>query len=135
MKRIFSFVLIFVIVFGLCACGSEERAPHTSSTEPPTVQLPIDYSVVNACAALIKETYGDRATTSVENGQFIITILEPFLTTEAVYGTYGLAEGYDSLSAACHEATELDTLVGVRNNTGEIVYASFNGVDITGYAI
>ena len=134
MKRIFSFVLTFAIVFGLCACSSKESAPNTPSAETEVVQNSIDYDMINACDALIKETYGDRAMTSIENGQFIVTILEPNLTSAMVYGTYGLTEAYDELSVACCELTGLDTLVGVGNNTGEIVYASFNGVDITAYA-
>ena len=134
MKRIFSFVLTFAIVFGLCACGSKAPAPNTPSAETEVVQNSIDYDMINACDALIKETYGDRAMTSIENGQFIVTILEPNLTSAMVYGTYGLTEAYDELSVACCELTGLDTLVGVGNNTGEIVYASFNGVDITAYA-
>ena len=134
MKRFFSFVLTFAIVFGLCACGSNESAPNTPSAETAVVQNSIDYDMINACDALIKETYGDRAMTSIENGQFIVTILEPNLTSAMIYGTYGLTEAYDQLSVACCELTGLDTLVGVGNNTGEIVYASFNGVDITAYA-
>ena len=134
MKRFFSFVLTFAIVFGLCACGSKESVPNTPSAETAVVQNSIDYDMINACDALIKETYGDRAMTSIENGQFIVTILEPNLTSAMIYGTYGLTEAYDQLSVACCELTGLDTLVGVGNNTGEIVYASFNGVDITAYA-
>ena len=134
MKRFFSFVLTFAIVLGLCACGSKESAPNTPSAETAVVQNSIDYDMINACDALIKETYGDRAMTSIENGQFIVTILEPNLTSAMIYGTYGLTEAYDQLSVACCELTGLDTLVGVGNNTGEIVYASFNGVDITAYA-
>ena len=134
MKRFFSFVLTFAIVLGLCACGSKESAPNTPSAETAVVQNSIDYDMINACDALIKETYGDRAMTSIENGQFIVTILEPNLTSAMIYGTYGLTEAYDQLSVACCEVTGLDTLVGVGNNTGEIVYASFNGVDITAYA-
>ena len=134
MKRFFSFVLTFAIVLGLCACGSKESAPDTPSAETAVVQNSIDYDMINACDALIKETYGDRAMTSIENGQFIVTILEPNLTSAMVYGTYGLTEAYDELSVACCELTGLDTLVGVGNKTGEIIYASFNGVDITAYA-
>ena len=134
MKRFFSFVLTFAIVLGLCACGSKESAPNTPSAETEVVQNSIDYDMINACDALIRETYGDRAMTSIENGQFIVTILEPNLTSAMIYGTYGLTEAYDQLSVACCELTGLDTLVGVGNNTGEIVYASFNGVDITAYA-
>ena len=134
MKRFFSFVLTFAIMFGLCACGSKESAPNTPSAETEVVQNSIDYDMINACDALIKETYGDRAMTSIENGQFIVTILEPNLTSAMIYGTYGLTEAYDELSVVCCEATGLDTLVGVGNSTGEIVYASFNGVDITAYA-
>ena len=134
MKRFFSFVLTFAIVFGLCACGSKESAPNIPSAETEVVQNSIDYDIINACDALIKETYGDRAMTSIENGQFIVTILEPNLTSAIVYGTYGLTEAYDELSVVCCEVTGLDTLVGVGNSTGEIVYASFNGVDITAYA-
>ena len=134
MKRIFSFVLTFAIVLGLCACGSKESAPNIPSAETEVVQNSIDYDMINACDALIKETYGDMAMTSIENGQFIVTILEPNLTSAMIYGTYGLTEAYDQLSVACCELTGLDTLVGVGNNTGEIVYASFNGVDITAYA-
>ena len=134
MKRIFSFVLTFAIVFGFCACGSKESASNTPSAETAVVQNSIDYDMINACDALIKETYGDRAMTSIENGQFIVTILEPNLTSAMVYGTYGLTEAYDELSVVCCEVTGLDTLVGVGNSTGEIVYASLNGVDITAYA-
>lgn len=111
MKRFFSFVLTFAIVFGLCACGSKESAPNTPSAETAVVQNSIDYDMINACDALIKETYGDRAMTSIENGQFIVTILEPNLTSAIIYGTSGLAEAYDELSIACCEATGLDTLV------------------------
>lgn len=135
MKKIISIAMAFVMIVMLWGCAPKkttEVAPIAPSTK--TTQNSIDYDMINACDALIRETYGDRAMTSIENGQFIVTILEPNLTSAMVYGTYGLTEAYDELSIACCEATGLDTLVGVGNNTGEIVYASFNGVDITAYA-
>ena len=137
MKKIISMAMAFIMIVMLWGCAPKkttEVAPIAPSTKTEATQNSIDYDMINACDALIRETYSDRAMTSIENGQFIVTILEPNLTSAIVYGTYGLTEAYDELSIACCEATGLDTLVGVGNNTGEIVYASFNGVDITAYA-
>ena len=137
MKKIISMAMAFVMIVMLWGCAPKkttEVAPIAPSTKTETTQNSIDYDMINACDALIRETYGDRAMTSIENGQFIVTILEPNLTSAIIYGTSGLAEAYDELSIACCEAMGLDTLVGVGDKTGEIIYASFNGVDITAYA-
>ena len=64
MKKIISIAMAFVMIVMLWGCAPKkttEVAPIAPSTKTETTQNSIDYDMINACDALIRETYGDRA--------------------------------------------------------------------------
>lgn len=129
MKKIISMVMAFVMIVMLWGCAPKktaEVAPIAPSTKTETTA-----TMVQKCDEILKKSYGENVMTSVENGQYNVAIMENGITSQIVYAT-GLAEGYNELCLNCKNAVGMDTILGVCDSYGNLVYVSFNGVDITG---
>lgn len=132
-KKVLNVIAVFLLAWGLVAllvgCAPKktaEVAPVVPSTKTDTTA-----TMIQKCDEILKKSYGENIMTSVENGQYNIAIMEPGITSEIVYAS-GLAEGYNELCLNCKNAVGIDTILGVCDNYGNLVYVSFNGVDITG---
>ena len=131
MKKIISIAMAFVMIIMLWGCAPKkttEVAPIAPSTKTETTT-----TMIQKCDKILKESYGENVMTSVSNGQYNVAIMENGMTSQIVYGT-GLAEGYNELCLNCKKAVGMDTILGVCDSYGNLVYVSFNGVDITAYA-
>ena len=127
MKKIVSMVLTLMMIVVMVGCGSKEA---TEAASPPT-ETDTTAVMVQKCDELLEETYGNRVLTEIADGKYQVVILEPGLTTEAIY-LIGLDEGYNDLSIACKEAVGMDAVIGICDTTGTLIYVSLNGVDVTG---
>ena len=132
-KKVLNVIAVFLLAWGLVAmlvgCAPKktaEVAPVVPSTKTDTTA-----TMVQKCDEILKKSYGENIMTSVENGQYSIAIMEPGITSEIIYSS-GLAEGYNELCLNCKNAVGIDTILGVCDNYGNLVYVSFNGIDITG---
>lgn len=132
-KKVLSVIAVFVLAIGLVAllvgCAPKktaEVAPVAPSTKTDTTA-----TMVQKCDEILKKSYGENVMTSVSNGQYNVAIMENGITSQIVYAT-GLAEGYNELCLNCKNAVGMDTILGVCDSYGNLVYVSFNGVDITG---
>ena len=126
MKKIISIMMALVVMIMMMGCSSKktaEVAPITPKTEAST-------SMIQKCDEILEDTYGSNIMTSVENGQYNVAIMEPGITSKIVYAT-GLAEGYDELCLNCKNAVGMDTILGICDSYGNLVYVSLNGVDMT----
>lgn len=128
MKKIVSIVLTLMMVVVMVGCGSKETS---EVVPPPPSEADTTAVMVQKCDELLEETYGNRVLTEIDDGRYQVVILEPELTTETIY-LIGLDEGYNDLSIACKEAVGMDAVVGICDDTGTLIYVSFNGVDVTG---
>ena len=131
MKKIISMAMAFVMIVMLWGCApkkSTEVAPIAPSTKTETTT-----TMIQKCDEILTESYGENVMTSVSNGQYNVAIMENGMTSQIVYGT-GLAEGYNELCLNCKNAVGMDTILGVCDSYGNLVYVSFNGIDITAYA-
>ena len=131
MKKIISIAMAFVMIVMLWGCApkkSTEVAPIAPSTKTET-----NATMIQKCDKILKKSYGENVMTSVENGQYNIAIMENGMTSQIVYAT-GLAEAYNELCLNCKNAVGMDTILGVCDSYGNLVYVSFNGIDITAYA-
>ena len=129
MKKIISMAMAFVMIIMLWGCAPKkttEVAPIAPSTKTETTSI-----MVHKCDEILKESYGENVLTSVENGQYNIAIMESGITSKIIYAT-GLAEGYNELCLNCKNVVGMDTILGICDSYGNLVYVSFNGVDITG---
>lgn len=129
MKKIISMAMAFVMIVMLWGCAPKKTAgvaPIAPSTKTDTTA-----TMVQKCDEILKKSYGENVMTSVENGQYNIAIMENGMTSQIVYAT-GLAEAYNELCLNCKNAVGMDTILGVCDSYGNLVYVSFNGVDITG---
>ena len=131
MKKIISIAMAFVMIVMLWGCAPKkttEVAPIAPSAKTETTA-----TMVHKCDEILKESYGENVLTSVENGQYNIAIMESGITSKIIYAT-GLAEGYNELCLNCKNVVGMDTILGVCDSYGNLVYVSFNGMDITAYA-
>ena len=131
MKKIISIAMAFVMIVMLWGCAPKkttEVAPIAPSTKTETTT-----TMVQKCDEILKKSYGENVLTSVENGQYNIAIMENGITSKIIYAT-GLAEGYNELCLNCKNVVGMDTILGVCDSYGNLVYVSFNGMDITAYA-
>ena len=131
MKKIISIAMGFVMIIMLWGCAPKKStgvAPIAPSTKTETTA-----TMVHKCDEILKESYGENVLTSVENGQYNIAIMENGITSKIIYAT-GLAEGYNELCLNCKNVVGMDTVLGVCDSYGNLVYVSFNGMDITAYA-
>lgn len=129
MKKIISMAMVFVMIVMLWGCAPKkttEVAPIAPSTKTETTT-----TMIQKCDKILKKSYGENVMTSVKNGQYNIAIMENGMTSQIVYAT-GLAEGYNELCLNCKNAVGMDTILGVCDSYGNLVYVSFNGVDVTG---
>ena len=129
MKKIISIAMAFVMIGMLWGCASKkstEVAPIAPSTKTETTT-----TMVQKCDEILKKSYGENVMTSVKNCQYNVAIMENGITSQVVYAT-GLAEGYNELCLNCKNAVGMDTILGVCDSYGNLVYVSFNGVDVTG---
>ena len=129
MKKIISMAMAFVMIVMLWGCApkkSTEVAPIAPSTKTETTT-----TMIQKCDEILKESYGENVLTSVENGQYNIAIMENGMTSQIVYAT-GLAEAYNELCLNCKNVVGMDTILGVCDSYGNLVYVSFNGIDVTG---
>lgn len=129
MKKIISMTMAFVMIIMLLGCAQKkttEVAPIAPSTKTETTA-----TMVHKCDEILKESYGENVMTSVANGQYNVAIMENGITSQIVYAT-GLAAGYNELCLNCKNAVGMDTILGVCDSYGNLVYVSFNGVDVTG---
>lgn len=129
MKKIISMAMAFVMIVMLWGCApkkSTEVAQIAPSTKTETAD-----TMIQKCDEILKKSYGENVMTSVKNGQYNVAIMENGITSQIVYAT-GLAEGYNELCLNCKNAVGMDTILGVCDSYGNLVYVSFNGVDITG---
>lgn len=132
-KKILNAIAIFLLAWGLIAllvgCAPKktvEVAPIAPSTKTETTA-----TMVQKCDEILKKSYGENVMTSVSNGQYNVAIMENGITSQIVYAT-GLVEAYNELCLNCKNAVGMDTILGVCDSYGNLVYVSFNGVDITG---
>ena len=128
MKKIISMAMAFVMIVMLWGCApkkSTEVAPIAPSTKTETTT-----TMIQKCDEILKESYGENVLTSVENGQYNIAIMENGMTSQIVYAT-GLAEAYNELCLNCKNVVGMDTILGVCDSYGNLVYVSFNGIDVT----
>ena len=131
MKKIISIAMAFIMIVMLWGCTPKkttEVAPIAPSTKTETTA-----TMVHKCDEILKESYGENVLTSVENGQYNIAIMESGITSKIIYAT-GLAEGYNELCLNCKNVVGMDTILCVCDSYGNLVYVSFNGIDITAYA-
>lgn len=129
MKKIISMTMALVMIVMLWGCAPKkttEVAPIAPSTKTETTT-----TMVQKCDEILKKSYGENVMTSVSNGQYNVAIMENGITSQIVYAT-GLAEGYNELCLNCKNVVGMDTILGVCDSYGNLVYVSFNGVDITG---
>ena len=131
MKKIISMAMAFVMIVMLWGCAPKkttEVAPIAPSTKTETTA-----TMVHKCDEILKESYGENVLTSVDIGGCSIVNMENGVTSKVIYAT-GLAEGYNELCLNCKNVVGMDTILGVCDSYGNLVYVSFNGVDITAYA-
>ena len=131
MKKIISMAMAFVMIIMLWGCAPKkttEVAPIAPSTKTDTTDI-----MIQKCDEILKKSYGENVMTNVSNGQYNVAIMENGITSQVVYAT-GLAEGYNELCLNCKNAAGMDTILGVCDSYGNLVYVSFNGMDITAYA-
>ena len=131
MKKIISMAMAFVMIVMLWGCAPKkttEVAPIAPSNKTETTA-----TMVQKCDEILKKSYGENVMTSVSNGQYNVAIKENGITSQIVYAT-GLTEGYNELCLNCKNAVGMDTILGVCDSYGNLVYVSFNGIDITAYA-
>ena len=131
MKRIISIAMALVMIVMLWGCApkkSTEVVPIAPSTKTDTTDI-----MIQKCDEILKKSYGENVMTSVANGQYNVAIMENGMTSQIVYAT-GLAEAYNELCLNCKNAVGMDTILGVCDSYGNLVYVSFNGMDITAYA-
>ena len=129
MKRIISIAMALVMIVMLWGCApkkSTEVVPIAPSTKTDTTDI-----MIQKCDEILKKSYGENVMTSVANGQYNVAIMENGMTSQIVYAT-GLAEAYNELCLNCKNAVGMDTILGVCDSYGNLVYVSFNGMDITG---
>lgn len=126
MKKIISMSLALMMIVMMVGCASKE----TTKVAPP-IDTDTTAVMVQKCDEILKETYGNQVLTEVVDGRYQVIIVEPELTTEVIYLS-GLSKSYDDLSATCKEVVGMDTVVGICDATGTLIYASLNGVDVTG---
>ena len=129
MKKIISIAMAFVMIIMLWGCAPKkttEVAPIAPSTKADTTDI-----MIQKCDEILKKSYGENVMTSVSNGQYNVAIMENEITSQVVYAT-GLAEGYNELCLNCKNAVGMDTILGVCDSYGNLVYVSFNGMDVTG---
>ena len=129
MKKIISIAMALVMIVMLWGCASKkatEVAPVVPSTKTDTTA-----TMVQKCDEILKKSYGENVMTSIKNGRYSIAIMERGITSQIVY-TSGLAEGYNELCLNCKNAVGIDTILGVCDSYGNLVYVSFNGTDVTG---
>lgn len=126
MKKIISMSLALMMIVMMVGCASKE----TTKVAPPIDTNTTDV-MVQKCDEILKEFYGNRVLTGVVDGRYQVIIAEPGLTTEVIYLS-GLSKSYDDLSTTCQEVVGMDTVVGVCDTTGTLIYVSLNGVDVTG---
>ena len=128
MKKIISIAMAFVMIVMLWGC-----APKKTTEVAPSTKTDTTATMVHKCDEILKKSYGENVLTSVSNGQYNIAIMESGITSQIVYAT-GLAEGYNELCLNCKNVVRMDTILGVCDSYGNLVYVSFNGMDITAYA-
>lgn len=126
MKKIISMSLALKKIVMMAGCASKETTKVAPSIDTNTTAV-----MVQKCDEILEEIYGNRVLTKVVDGRYQVIIAEPGLTTEVIYLS-GLSKSCDDLSAACQEAVGMDTVVGICNTTGTLIYVSLNGVDVTG---
>ena len=129
MKKIISMAMAFVMIVMLWGCAQKkttEIAPIAPFTKTDTTDI-----MIQKCDEILKKSYGENVMTSVSNGQYNVAIMESGITSKIIYAT-GLAEGYNELCLNCKNVVGMDTILGVCDSYGNLVYVSFNGVDITG---
>lgn len=132
-KKILNVIAVFLLAWGLVALlvgCAPKKAPEVTPVAPST-KTDTTATMVQKCDEILKKSYGENVMTSVENGQYNIAIMEPGITSKIIYAS-GLAEGYNELCLNCKNAVGIDTILGVCDSYGNLVYVSFNGVDITG---
>lgn len=130
MKKIISMAMAFMMIVMLWGCASK-KTTETAPVTPPSTKTESTATMIQKCDEILKETYGSNVMTSVKNGQYNVVIMEPGITSKIVHST-GLAEGYDELCLNCKNAVGMDTILGICDSYGNLVYVSYNGVDITG---
>ena len=132
-KKILNVIAILLLAWGLVALLVGCTPKKTTEVTPvaPSTKIDTTATMVQKCDEILKKSYGENVMTSVENGQYNVAIMENGITSQIVYAT-GLAEGYNELCLNCKNAVGMDTILGVCDSYGNLVYVSFNGVDITG---
>lgn len=132
-KKILNVIAILLLAWGLVALLVGCTPKKTTEVTPiaPSTKTDTTATMVQKCDEILKKSYGENVMTSVENGQYNVAIMENGITSQIVYAT-GLAEGYNELCLNCKNAVGMDTILGVCDSYGNLVYVSFNGVDITG---
>ena len=132
-KKILNVIAIFLLAWGLVALLVGCTPKKTAEVAPiaPSTKTDTTATMVQKCDEILKKSYGENVMTSVSNGQYNVAIMENGITSQIVYAT-GLAEGYNELCLNCKNAVGMDTILGVCDSYGNLVYVSFNGVDVTG---
>ena len=132
-KKVLSVIAVFVLAIGLVVLLVGCAPKKTTEVAPiaPSTKIDTTATMVQKCDEILKKSYGENVMTTVENGQYNIAIMERGITSQIVYSS-GLAEGYNELCLNCKNAVGIDTILGVCDSYGNLVYVSFNGVDITG---
>ena len=128
MKKIISMAMAFVMIIMLLGCAPKKTTEVAPSTKTDTTDI-----MIQKCDEILKKINGKNVMTSVSNGQYNVAMMENGITSQIVYAT-GLTEGYNELCLNCKDAVGMDTILGVCDSYGNLVYVSFNGVDITAYA-
>lgn len=128
MKKIITMSLALMMIVMMVGCASKETTKVAPAAPPIETNTTVE--MVQKCDELLEEVYGDRVLTEIVDGKYQVVIAEPGLTTEVIYLS-GLSKSYDDLSVACKEVVGMDTVVGVCDTTGTLIYVSLNGVDVT----
>lgn len=129
MKKIISMAMAFIMIVMLLGCASKKTTEVTPIA--PSTKTETTATMVQKCDKILKKSYGENVMTSVQNGQYNIAIMENGMTSQIIYAT-GLAEAYNELCLNCKNAVGMDTILGVCDSYGNLVYVSFNGMDVTG---
>ena len=132
-KKILNVIAVFLLAWGLVALliGCAPKKATEVTPIAPSTKTDTTATMVQKCDEILKKSYGENVMTSVENGQYNIAIMERGITSQIIYSS-GLAEGYNELCLNCKNVVGIDTILGVCDSYGNLVYVSFNGVDITG---
>lgn len=136
MKNIISMILAMMVVFGCIGCAEKSagsaRTPSTpsTSTEAPAQSRPRAYDTVDK---LVRESLGSFTTvdTSWDGSRYYVAVVLDGFTTSDMYKS-GLAEQYRELSYNIYNALGADTVIGIMDSYGNIIYWVTNGIDITG---